>query len=400
MMNRILLSMMMMMVIATVAEAQRVVISGRVLDFEGKPLAKANLLLLRPSQSTPIAMVEAAEDGTYKFATDEKGLAILQYIGVDHEPYSIGMFLDDSIHTTIDVRLQPHRYRSTIDSVMAIGDFNNFSYETAIPLARLADGCYELELPSNAKSVSYQLIGITAEGAVNAPQAAGYKFDGNAGYHAIASVEKGRVKITLDPMLLNRTKRKASALFENERMGTIARLYGDILRRRDAYQQALTENRLAGKSLNEFKYSWAKDLNRLSKQLAQEEDSIIQGMLLISYLELGTLGATRELRPGTAKWAFKKIPATSSLWSINPRLIMLAAERSQEPDSVYQSYIAEVIDRHGDPYVKAMLLYDGLTTAYTTKQEEKAHELYERLTTEYSNSRFAAMARAQFAFGH
>lgn len=400
MMKRILLSLMMMMVIASVAEAQRVVISGRVLDFEGKPLAKANLLLLRPSQSTPIAMIEVAPDGAYKFATDEKGLAILQYIGVDHEPYSIGMLLDDSIHTTIDVRLQPHRYRSTIDSVMAIGDFNNFSYETAIPMTRMADGCYELELPSSATSVSYQLLGLTEQGAINAPDEAGYRFDGNNGYHTIVPVEKGRVKITLDPMLLNRTKRKASALFADERLGTIARLYGDIMRRREAYQQALTENRLAGKSLSEFRYNWSKDLNKLSKQLAQEEDSIIQGMLLISYLELGTLGATRELRPATAKWAFERIPATSSLWSINPRLIMLAAERSQEPDSVYQDYIAEVVDKHGDPYVKAMLLYDGLTTAYTTKQEEKAHELYERLTTEYGNSRFAAMARMQFAFGH
>ena len=400
MMRRILFPLITMMMIATAAMAQRVVISGHVLDEDGMPLAKANILLLRPSQATPIAMVEVAADGAYTFTTDEQGLAILQYIGVDHEPYAIGILLEDSIRTTIDVRLQPQRYRETFDSVMTVGDFNNYSYEKAIALTRLEDGCYELELPSTAKTVSYQLIGITAAGAVNAPLAQEYRFDGNGAYQSIAAVKNGKVKITFDPMLVNRTKKKASALFADERMGTISRLYGDIIRRREAYQQALTENRLAGKPLSEFKYNWSKDLNRITKQLAQEEDTLIKGMLLISYLELGTLGATRELRPAPAKWAFETIPPTSPLWSINPRLIMLAAERSQEPDSLHQGYIAQVIDRHSDPYVKAMLLYDGLTMAYSTRQEDRAYALYERLTTEYSNSRFAAMARVQFAFGH
>lgn len=375
---------------------EQALIQGRVLDQDGNPMPKAQISLTRPNLLHPITTIEAGEDGSYSLPTDERGFVLLQYCGVDHAPYIVGTLINDTTHTSITVQLQPYSYRKALDTIRVVGDFNGYSFYDAPVMERGEDGLYSIEIPTTAPSVSYQLIGITEIGAINAPGAKSYQFDGNEGYRSIAYAENGKVTITFDTAGLVRSKAKATATFDDPTMTVMAKLYADIVQRREKYQQALTDNRLAGRTINEFSYNWRGELNRIAQRLAMETDTTLRSMLLVSYLDMGTLGAAKDIRPAIAKSALATIHPASPLWSINPRLINLTIERTGVPDSTYHEYVAQAIDQHQDPNVTSMLLYDRLTVAYSNKELDRAQNYYERLTRDYSSSRYAAMARVQF----
>lgn len=391
----------MMVLIAGIAgmadlHAQKAIISGRVLGYDGQPLPKAAINITRLNVLKPLGMIEAAKDGSFTFASDESGLMVLEVSGVDHQMQQVAIILGDSIRAELTVRLQPYTYYKSFDSVRVIGDFNDFSYATARKMERLEDGCYELEIPTTSATLAYQLIGITDAGAVNAPGAEEYAYEGGLFYRSIARAKNGKVKIAFDTTQLIYTKKKAEVHFDNPRLDAVAGIYNDILLRREQYQRALADNRKAGRTLNEFSFSWAKVFDKLSKQLALEKDSVVREMLLVSYLDLGTLDGARQIRSGIARWALAATAPTSPVWSINPKLMTLAIEKSDAADTTYQGYLDQAVNNHADPNVCAMLLYDELTVAYNTKQPGKARRYYERLTNDFSSSRYAAMARVQF----
>jgi hypothetical protein len=382
-----------------IAAAQNATIAGTILGGDEAPLVMANVSLFRPNGMRPVATVAADFTGRYSIATAERGFLVLRYSGVGHRSFEVGVLLDDTVNSTVDVRLEPHEYRKSFDSIRVIGDFNGFVHDAAVTMVREDDGCYYAQFPSTSKIVHYQLIGISKDGPVSAPSCMAYEFDGTGDYHSVAMPSKGVVTLKFDSTLMPaaiKAKAKAKATFDNPKMEEVARVYGDILRRRDAFRKGLVANREAGRNLNQFKYNWSRDLTWVSRLLAEEKDTLIRGMIYVSLLDLGTLGASSNVNEASAKAALATIPPTSPLWSINPKLLPLAIERTEESDSVYQDYVRQAILGHADPEVTSLLLYDGLTVAYTAKQTDKAQEYYTRLTTEYSSSRYAAMARAQF----
>lgn len=396
--NRIRCFMMMAMAAfaAPALVAQQTVISGRVLDQDGMPMARANVSLTHPHRLEPVMTVEAAGDGSYRIATGERGFVLLRYFGTGHQPYTVGALLDDTTDAEITVQLRPHDYRRSFDSVRVIGDFNNFEYGSGTLLQRDSGGCYLAEIETTADSVAYQFLGLTEIGAVGAPGAGTYRFDGIGGYRSVAAAYDGRVTIVFDSTQLVTSDAAATAVFSDSAMERVATIYAGIEQHRDAYQRALADNRRAGRSISEFSHSWKRDLSRLAARIDRADDSLTRSLLMISYLDLGTLGGARDLQPEIARQALAMIAPASPLWSINPRLIMLTIERTGEADSIYHSYVEQVIDGHADPDVISMLLYDGLTVAYTNREVAQAQKYYERLTRDYSSSRFAAMARAQF----
>jgi len=378
------------------ASAQRAIISGHVVGYDGNPLPKAYINVTRLNVMKPLATIEAASDGAFTFATDETGFLVLEVSGAGHELQPVAMILGDSIRTDLAVQLQPYQYYKSFDSIRVIGDFNTYSYENAPTMERRPDGIYELVVPASGPTLTYQLIGITDAGAVNNPVSDGYAYEGGTFYRSVAKAIDGKVTITFDSTQLVYTKKKAEVHFADPRMDAVASIYNDILGRRQQYQSALTENRKAGRSLSEFSFNWSGVFDRLGKQLAMEKDSVVREMLLMGYLDLGTLDGTKQVRAGIAKWALGTISPVSPVWSINPKLMTLAIEKSGDPDSLYQEYLDQAVNQHADPNVCAMLLYDELTVAYNTKQPEKARQFYDRLTSDYGNSRYAAMARVQF----
>lgn len=393
--KRVIVLMMFAVLFPTVLAAQSSVISGTILGEDGKPLPQAHVSLLRPNQTRPITTVSADAAGNYAIETVERGLVVLQFSGVGHKAYPVAALLEDTVRAAINVTLEPFDFYTRFDSIKVIGDFNGFVYDSGLVMQRGEDGTFSVQLPAT-RAVNYQLLGISNDGPVCSPTCAGYAYDGEDAYYSVAVPQKGVVTIVFDSTQLVYGTTGATATFDDPKMEIVAKLYGDIVKRRESYQRALTANRNAGRSIYQFSYKWNRDLDRLFKQLAKEKDPLTRQLLLISYLDLGTMGAIRDLRPAAAKWALGVIPPTSPLWSINPKLIPLAIQRTNQPDSLYQEYLACAISEHSDPEVTSLLLYDGLTVAYTSNETDKAQEYYRKLINDFGKSRYAAMARAQF----
>ncbi len=67
-----------------VVAQQRVVVTGTLLDQDGKPISKAHVHLTRMNESKLLASVEVAQDGSFQLATNESGLLRLQFTGINH----------------------------------------------------------------------------------------------------------------------------------------------------------------------------------------------------------------------------------------------------------------------------------------------------------------------------
>ncbi|MDB5033537.1 MAG: Thiol-disulfide isomerase-like protein [Chlorobi bacterium] len=386
----------MMIAAAQNGMAQRVKISGTILGSDGNALPNSYVNLTRPNLQHPLTSVKADESGNFLVTTDEQGLLVLEFNGPNHSTYTAAAVVDDTLTTSIAVRLEPRKYVTSIDSIGVIGEFNGYNYHEAAPLEKMEDGCYMADIPATSGSFSYQLVGLLNDRSIENPCAEKFALAPNDGFVSVAEVVDGKARVIFDPEQIGRSTKKSSAVYDDPRIEQISSIYRAILDHREVYNQALTENRIAGKSLSLFSYNWTRELDGLTKMLAKEKDSVVRGMLLISYLELGQLGAVKQMRPVMVKWSLATIPPVSPLWSINPRLITLAIEKSGTEDSTYQDYLIQAIDGQSDPNISALLLYDGLTVAYSAKDDEKSRAYYDRLTNQFSSSRYAAMARVQF----
>lgn len=76
---------------------QRVVVTGTLLDQDGKPISKAHVHLTRMNESKVIASVEVAQDGSFQLATSERGLLRLQFTGINHIMREVPLLAEESL---------------------------------------------------------------------------------------------------------------------------------------------------------------------------------------------------------------------------------------------------------------------------------------------------------------
>jgi hypothetical protein len=371
------------------------VIIGRLLGSDGRPMPVAHLHLFRPNQLKSVVTVEAAKDGSFHLTTSAQGLVLLKCTGVNHRAYEVPLLIGSADSIELNVKLQTYGYPTRIDSISIIGDFNSFSYGSAVPMERQADSTFAIEFTTSSPELAYQLVGGDVN-RVNGTQADDYVYDGSGGYRSVVKVRNGKVRIVFDPRMIVRSKEEASVEWKDSAREAFASIYRSILRRREAYQQALMEHRKAGKDISDFRYNWRPDLLKIVRRVAGEQDTLLRQALLLSYLDLGTCDATKDLDQKVIRQALAEIPPTSPLWAINPRLVTLAIGRCGE-DSACVAYLQQVIRENADPGIKAPLLYDLLVTAHRNSESDKARGYYDRLVTEFSNTPYAGMARVEFA---
>lgn len=334
------------------AECQTTV-TGTLAGHDGRPMPKAHVHLWRVGGSGPLASVEAAKDGGFRLTTAETGLLTLQFTGVDHQSRKITLFADKPQEIAVEVRLKANDYAEEFGGVKIIGDFNEFSFKSARPMERLADGTFAAEFDTSAARFSYQLIGVAAGGgSVNGTQSEDYVYDGGGDYRSVVTPKGGRVRIVFDPKALSRSGAPGRAEFidPSSIAARFASIYEDMLGRRERLRQALVAYKKTGQPTSQFVHDWSPDLADLSRKIPAEKDPLLRQALLFSYLDLGfgTYGA--KLDAALARRALSEIAPTSRLWSIEPTLVAVAVSSAGRPEG-FASYVRELINSHPDPAV-------------------------------------------------
>ena len=317
-------------------------------------MVKANVHLIRPNQSKPFASVEAAKDGSFEISTDETGLFFVQFTGVSHQNYKTLLFVKKPSKIDLDVRLGAYEYKNSYDGVAIIGDFNDYSFESAIQLKKQGDGTYSAKFKTAKTEFSYQLIKITKNGSsINGTQTDYFEYDGGGDYRSFVKPENGIVRITFDPKKLVTGGTSAEIDFgaHNSDAARFSALYVAMQRRRKSFSHDLGLYEKTGKPIYKYAYDWSPFLNEVSKQLKRERNPLLRKMLLFAYLDLGYGAYGAELNRTLAQQALNEIPPTSPLWQLEPLLVGTALEYAGQTKSNNQ-YVLEMITKYPDEKIK------------------------------------------------
>jgi thiol-disulfide isomerase/thioredoxin len=333
--------------------ASRTVFNGSLLGQHGIPMTKAHVHLSRFNDSKPLESVEVGKNGSFELTTTETGLLILWFTGASHQSHKMTLLIDKSQEVGLDVRLKTYDYRDDFSEVKIIGDFNDFSFNSAKAMVRSSDGTFLAEFETPAKRFAYQLLGVTkGSSSINGTQSEDYVYDGGGDYRSVVTPKDGHVRIVFEPKLLVRSDEPAQVKFKrvHSATGRFVSIYNDMLERRERFHNALTEYKKKGGTLNQFSYDWSYDLNELSKKVGSEKNPLLRQLLLLSYLDLGYGTNGARLDATLAEKALSEIAPTSPLWSIEPYLIGVAINGAGLPEK-YTSYVQRVITDHHDPTV-------------------------------------------------
>ena len=371
-------------------------ISGSLVGSDGKPMVLAHVQLIRINQQKSLSTVKVAQDGSFQITTNETGLVFIQFSGVDHESYAAPLLIESPKHVKINCSLQRNSFLEEFGTVKIMGDFNNFSFESAKDLEEQPDGTFSAEFESDEELFRYQLFGIAGMRFVNGTQSDDYEYDGIGDYRSVVNVENGKVKIVFDPEKLIHTDSKAVVEFEeaDNRSARFAKLYDEMDQRMTVYQEAYMKHRKTGVDMDEFSYDWSEALAELSDQVASENDPFLQQVLIFNYTSIGLYGA-KGLDETLVNRAMDEIPPSFPLYSIQPYIIQMY-RRFTHDENKYEKYVESILIQHEDASVKAMVLYNEFMVATMTGDPEKAQKYYEELTSKYPESQYAQTLKTQF----
>ncbi len=376
------------------------VISGKLLGYDGKVMAKANVYFIQLGQSDPIAAVEVDKDGRYEVRAEKTGSFVLGFTGVNHLQTTIPLLLDKPIRTTINVRLKPYEYNDDWPDLKIIGDFNDFSFQTGKPMTKQADGTYIFETATTSDKFAYQLIGLVkGNRSVNGTQSDDYVYDGGGDYRSVIKVQNGRVKVTFDPKKLARPPQTVEPQVEftdkNSRLAQLYALDKESNARREKFMEAAQAHQKTGKDMAGFAYDWSAVAKELEQKIAAQNDPVLRQFLITSYLELGAMMA-QNLNQEVAVRALEEIPPASPLWSKAPQALFMAVNLCGQQEKS-GAYVDAVLSQHPDPNVKAPLLFMKLQEAHFKGDEESTKKYYDRLIDEYGQTPYAMMAKSRLS---
>lgn len=389
------------------------VITGTVLDPEGKPLVMADVHLELLASRHPIAESRVEADGRYAIATAASGPVFLRFTGVDHLGVLLPLILAPPATMTIDVRLKRYVYGDSLDKVVAIGDWNDFNFGTGRPLVKQPDGRYTLDIQTTADTVAYQLLGLaTGERSINGTNAARYVYDGGGDYRSVLKAGRGHATLVFDPKRLDRRPGEGRVTF-GDPTSTSARLAAAYDTTRNwlrTYFDAATAARQAHDSL---RYDWSPTVRRLSDRLEKEQDPLLRQLYLFTALETWSLGG--QVDTTIVRRGIQEIPPESPWWSFldvsqQKTALVLAAARLRYPGRSYRdlyqdstvarqavAFLDLLIARNPDPDVRSGAIAEAVFFLKSIKDDQRANEYYLRLVSTYPEAPEVASLKARYA---
>lgn len=394
-MKQQLFGLLILLVACSSTDQTTTMVSGTLLGYDGKPMTKSHVHFIRINQREAMNSVEVGADGSFQISTNERGMLFLQFSGVDHATHLVPLLVEKSMNVNLQCRLQRLPYHDNFDEVKIIGDFNNYSYKTALNMDKQVDGTFLAEFETAENQFKYQLLNIAGDQSVNGTMSDAYEYDGISDYRSVLNVKDGKVKIVFDPQKIIRSDNKAEVEFigDHSQLEGLAALYNEMDDRMNSYQKAAASHSNAGRDEREFLYDWSKDLATLVTQLTNEKDPFLRQVLLFNYSQLGLYGAS-DLDKAIIENALDEISPTSPLYSIHPFVIQTYFRNLDTQK--YEMYVAEMIAEHEDPSVKAAVLYNEFMIASMKNQNEKVMSYYDELVQNYPESPYAKLLQSRF----
>lgn len=371
-----------------------IVLEGTITGHDGAPLARADVQVFRYADAKPFIAARANAGGAFRVRIKERGALRVVLSGVDHHPYEIPLVVARTPKITVHARLAAYEYRTTIDSVRIVGDFNAFAFSTAKQMQRRADGVFAIDLPVKADTFAYQVLGATRDGSsINGTMSDRAVPDAAGDYRSVVRATNGTVTILFDPTKLVVSHEAPHVVWAPRPMAHWVQTYAYLDSLRAATRAAAQKDPAA------MHADAARVIATLASMIAVEKNALVKHLEYLAYIEYGitgvmsgvpTVDSTVVLR------AIYEIPDSSPVWELNPGLVVLAsAELGQRGEGM--QYVDDVVARHYSTDVRAQVLYNMVQFAFVRGHGSASVPYYERLVNEYADTKWARSARDQYA---
>lgn len=394
------------------AQALLTVISGNVLDPEGKPLALAHVHLERSRYGAPVVQARVRAGGGFVVATADTGPVWLRFTAVDHSNVDLPLWLRPPAVLRLEVRLKRYAYNDVLDDVRAIGDWSGFDFSKSRPLVKQADGRYTLDVETTADTLAYQLLGLHDGRSINGTDPtppARYVYDGGGDYRSVIPVEHGHATVVLDPARLDRRPGAARVAFRDT-SSAAARLAGAY--RLTAGWMSAYWGAGAGGAGDTSRYDWTAAIRELTRRLPRESDPLIRQFYLYTLLQVWN--ARGAVDTTLVRRALRDIPADAAVWALawagGPETYVLAAARLADStltqDAALHSpavarealpYLERMIAGQPDPAARETAMAAAIAYLRALGRDEEAQGYYRRFLTEYSGSWRVPVLKARYA---
>ncbi|MBK9249251.1 MAG: redoxin domain-containing protein [Ignavibacteria bacterium] len=375
--------------------AQNTTVSGKVTAAGGGMIKIAHVHAMSNNSYKPIPETFTVnENGTFSFSL-RNGWYRLQFSGVDYtsaperpvEVYCSGQPIE------ITAELEANAAPSAIDSVLIITDLTKYDFSKAINMTKQPNGTFTAEFTTSKPTISYQVLVFggdsKGEHSINGTMSDSYEYDGGGDYRSILNVKNGSAKIVFDPKKLPTSSGKSKVEFKD----AFSLAVKAILLQKDADRQeffAAYGKRKTGKPEN---YDPKTVRARVRKDIAAEENPILREIQMIRYLAVPYFSDdTTGADPVFAKEILTSIPAFSSVWGQDPRLIGQAIFLMKDKSG----YLEQALKENSSVYVKSEVLSSLLEKATKDKDDKKLRAYYDQLMKEFPDTYAARYAAKQY----
>ena len=316
-----------------VAQGDQTVISGTVSSQSGDAPASAHVHLYPMAHGLGagvLASTEVDSTGSYTIAIDEPGFYRLIFTGVNHDYVEVPVIVDEADRQiSLDVALGRFRYVTDPESLLVIGDFNDFSFRDAQPMMRQDDGTWIYSYETDKTTMTYQVIGLTASPAdgrsVNVPGSSSYSYDGGGDYRSVERVRPGMVTIVVDPARLpsEESNMGKSRFKDHERdmMRQLDYVWQTAWKDFGAAVMAYREAEAAGTTITEHPAEVFRGLIMEGGVLLADEELPMRArqMAALNVLRAASnFGPNSDIDPALLEQARALLPSDSDFWAAAP----------------------------------------------------------------------------------
>ncbi len=367
------------------------VVSGKILGVDGNPLIKARADLNKSRSVDPILTVHPGKNGSYEIKIDKDGFYVLQFEGVYHQILQVPILVDKQPKINLNVNLKPLEYFKNFFKLEIAGKFNSQDKDSVIEMKKGAGGVYTAEVKTNAKEISYQVLGAEINKVpMEGTDAIDFTYTGNGRYLSVIKPKKGIALITFNPAKLSRSASDAKVVFRDT-AGPASVSYG-IFKKMENRQKKYYALAAKSEEVSKHGLAWPEDKKEIETALAEEKNPELKNLLYLSYIQLAIVGE-RNLNTDLVKEAFKNISPDSFLWSLDPRPLTLLFRIP--PKEIEGNYLQEVLNKNHDSEVLAFLYYVLASRAWYLKDFPSAKMYYTALMNEYGDTEYARIAKSQ-----
>ena len=364
------------------------VVEGTLTGHDDSALSTSHVHV-RPYQNERTRSIAVGPDRSFRAALDTTGIVELRFTGHNHSMQERTVVARRGDTIGVDVRLGTFARPDTMD-LQVVGAFNDFSSRSGtVPMTEQANGTYAATVPSPGDSLTYGVLGARPDGT----QLDRLTYAGGGNYRPVVAAPDDSTQITYDPAAIPRSDTEPSVQFRDPAVAQYASFAQDVITRMKAFQNAMraADNRDERMAVADT-FDWSPNRKRLREALQDDLPLAVTNAYRTVYL-----ASTLDPDSTVAKKMFATVSASSPLWSFGGGPLFRRALYSTGDVGMYEDYAYEVLRETPSDDVRVVTLTTLLRWAAENEKKDKKNLLYAWIQAEHSGSRYARIAKAQYA---